>query len=106
MSANLNGLSNPYAKVSLRHRTSAFKSATQSRSTYFIEKSLSPTWSEQIFVFDVPEKAADDPRETRNLSLQCIIKSREKLGKDSFLGQVQIQLRDLINQRESIGWCK
>jgi len=58
----------------------------------------------QIFVFDIPAKAADDPKETRNLSLQCTVKSLEKLGQDRFLGQVKIQLRDLINQKESVGW--
>jgi hypothetical protein len=69
-----------------------------------VEKSLSPTWSQQIFVFDIPVKAAYDPKETRNYSLHCTLKSREKIGNHPFLGQVEIKLRDLIHQRESIGW--
>ena len=105
VSADLNGLSNPYVKVSIRDQTSAFKSV-ESRSTYFVEKSLSPKWSQQIFVFDVPAKAASNPKETRNFSIQCTIKSHEKFGKDPSLGQVQIQLRDLMNQNETVGWYR
>jgi hypothetical protein len=105
ISSDLNGLSNPYVKVSLKHHTSAFKNRESRRSTYFIEKSLSPAWSQQIFVFDLPEKAARDPKETRNFSVQCTVKSMENaLNNDKFLGQVGIQLRDLLNQKESIGW--
>lgn len=103
VSADLNGLSYPYVKISLKHQTNAFKSA-KSRCTYYMEKTLSPNWSQQIFVFDTPPKAARDPRESRNVSLQCTVKSLEKMGKDRFLGQVQIQLRDLINQKEIVGW--
>ena len=105
VSADLNGLSNPYVKVSIRDQTSAFKSI-ESRSTYFVEKSLSPKWSQQIFVFDVPAKAACDPKETRNFSILCTIKSHEKLSKDPALGQVQIQLRDLMSQEETVGWYR
>lgn len=102
MSADLNGLSNPYVKLNLKYQTSSFKNL--SRSTYFVEKTLSPKWSQQIFVFDVPAKASHDPKETRNVSVCCTVKSLEKVGKDRFLGQVQVQLRDLINQQEVVGW--
>lgn len=91
-SSDLNGLSNPYVKVGLicgnrKKYTGSFKSKPTSRSTYYIEKTLSPQWSHQCFIFDVPEKAANDPKETRRFSLQAVIKSTEKLGKDKFLGQ-------------------
>ena len=104
----LNGLSNPYCKVSLiqgkkKNHPRSFTSK-DSRSTYFVEKTLSPQWCRQAFVFDVPEKASHDPRETRRLSLQCVIKSSEKLGKDKFLGQSHIHLRNLRDQKENIGW--
>lgn len=90
-SSDLNGLSNPYVKVGLnssnkKRRTNSFRRKA-SRNTYYVEKSLSPQWCYQSFVFDVPVKAISDPRETRRYSIQCVIKSTEKLGKDKFLGQ-------------------
>ncbi len=95
-SSDLNGLSNPYVKVGLinadkkRHAGSFRSKAT--RTTYYVEKTLSPQWSYQTFVFDVPAKAAIDPRETRRLSIQCVIKSTEKLGKNKFLGQGEFDI--------------
>jgi hypothetical protein len=89
--SDLNGLSNPYVQVKLtcankkRHFGSFSSNAT--RSTYFVEKTLSPQWCYQSFVFDVPEKASSDPRETRRYSLQCIIKSYDKVIGNKFLGQ-------------------
>jgi len=90
-SSDLNGLSNPYVKVGLicgnkKKRTGSFKRKA-TRSTYFIEKTLSPQWCHQSFIFDVPAKASSDPRETRRFSIQCAIKSTEKFGRDKFLGQ-------------------
>ena len=94
-SSDLNGLSNPYVKVRLlqenkkRHAGSFRSKAT--RSTYYVEKTLSPQWTHQSFIFDTPEKAALDPRETRHFSLQCVVKSAEKLGTHKFLGQGKAQ---------------
>ena len=90
-SSDLNGLSNPYVKVGLvssnkKRRASAFRHKAR-RSTYFVEKTLSPQWSHQSFVFDVPANAAFDPKETRRHAMECRIFSIEKLGKDKFLGQ-------------------
>jgi len=86
----LNGLSNPYVKVGLsgnkKSSIGSFRSKA-TRSTYYVEKTLSPQWFDQSFVFDVPSKASSDPSETRRFSLQCVIKSSERLGKDKFLGQ-------------------
>jgi hypothetical protein len=90
-SSDLNGLSNPFVQVKLictnktRHFGSFSSKAT--RSTYFVEKTLSPQWCYQSFVFDVPEKASSDPRETRRFSLQCVIKSNNKVFGSKFLGQ-------------------
>lgn len=99
-SSDLNGLSNPYVKVSLmssnnKRRAGSFKHKV-SRSTYYVEKSLSPQWSHQSFVFDIPEKASSDQREARRLSIRCVVKSTEKLGKDKFLGQGQLLLIALV----------
>ena len=92
--ADLNGFSNPYVKVGLicgnkKRHTGSFRSKV-TRSTYYVEKTLSPQWSHQSFIFDVPAKASSDPRETRRFSIQCRIKSTEKLGKDKFLGQGEV----------------
>lgn len=106
-SANLSGLSNPYCQVSLiegKMKMHSFGSTVQSRSTYYVEKSVSPQWSRQAFVFDVPSKAAYDPRETRRFSVHCVMKSEEKFGPSKFLGQAYVHLRNLEDQQECVGW--
>ena len=93
-SSDLNGLSNPYVQVGLvctNKKTGFFRNKDR-RSTYYVEKTLSPQWCNQSFVFNVPEKASSDPKETRRFSIQCVIKSTEKLGKDKFLGQGECRL--------------
>ena len=91
----LNGLSNPYVRVGLvctnkKRHMGSFRRSKNTRSTYYIEKTLSPQWTHQSFVFDVPERASSDPKETRRYSLQCVVKSIEKFGKDKFLGQGEL----------------
>eukprot|EP00986_Skeletonema_menzelii_P013165 scaffold7491_cov142-Skeletonema_menzelii.AAC.16 len=108
-SVHLSGLSNPYCQVSLiegRKKMQAFSfgSKVQSRSTYYVEKSLNPQWSRQAFVFDVPSKAANDPRETRRFSIHCVVRSEEKFGPAKFLGQAHVHLRNLEDQQECVGW--
>ena len=99
-SSDLNGLSNPYVQVGLvctnkKRRTGSFRNKDV-RSTYYVEKTLSPQWVDQKFVFNVPEKASSDPKETRRFSIQCVIKSTEKFGKDKFLGQGECRLYVLL----------
>lgn len=108
-SAHLSGLSNPYCQVSLiegkkKMRAFSFGSKVQSRSTYYVEKSVNPQWSRQAFVFDVPCKAANDPRETRRFSIHCVVQSEEKFGPNKFLGQAYVHLRNLEDQQECVGW--
>lgn len=135
-SSDLNGVSNPYVKVGLicgdrTKYTGSFRSKKPTRSTYYVEKTLSPQWSHQCFIFDVPEKAATDPKETRRYSVQAVIKSTERLGTDKFLGQgktlcmtmivrpplsvfityiktfgctAYAHLRNLKDQKEHVGW--
>ncbi|KAL7543443.1 hypothetical protein ACHAXR_012723, partial [Thalassiosira sp. AJA248-18] len=107
-SSDLNGLSNPYVKVGLfcgnkKKYTSSFR-RKKMRSTYYVEKTLSPQWCHQSFVFDVPAKASSDPRETRRFFISCVIKGKEQLGKDKFLGQAHVHLRNLKDQKENVGW--
>lgn len=108
-SAHLSGLSNPYCRVSLiegkkKMRALSFGNKVQSRSTYYVEKSVNPQWSRQAFVFDVPRKAANDPRETRRFSIHCVVQSEEKFGPNKFLGQAYVHLRNLEDQQECVGW--
>lgn len=108
-SVHLSGLSNPYCQVSLiegrkRMRSCSFGSKVQSRSTYYVEKTVNPQWSRQAFVFDVPSKAANDPRETRRFSIHCEVRSEEKFGPNKFLGQAHVHLRNLEDQQECVGW--
>lgn len=106
-SANLSGLSNPYCQVSLiedRKNTSrsySFSSKVQSRSTYFVEKTVSPQWSRQAFVFDVPSKAVNNPS---RFSIHCVMKSEENLLPNKFLGQAYVHLRNLKDQHLCDGW--
>lgn len=107
--SDLDGLANPYVKITLacgKTKTAfgLFDQTCHTRHTYYMEKTLSPQWSHQSFVFDVPENAADDPRATRRVTIQCVVKSNEKFGNDVFLGQTQVHLRNIINQQEHIGW--
>ena len=107
--SDFDDLANPYVKVTLacgKTKTAfgLFAQTRHTRHTYYMEKTLSPRWSHQSFVFDVPENAADDPRATRRVTIQCVVKSSEKFGNDVFLGQTQVHLRNIINQQEHIGW--
>ena len=105
-SSDLNGLSNPYAKVGLlfatkKRRVGSFANK-MTRTTYYVPKTLSPQWSDQSFVFDVPERASD-PGEFRRVSIVCVVKSAE-IGKNKFLGQAHIHLRNIKDQKEHVGW--
>jgi Ca2+-dependent lipid-binding protein len=88
-SSDLNGISNPYAKVGLicatkKRRVGSFAN-NATRTTYYVPKTLSPQWSDQSFVFDIPVTATD-PGELRRVSIMCVLKSAE-IGKNKFLGQ-------------------
>jgi len=106
--SDLNGLSNPYAEVSLKQRhgrrKNLFHKRREKQKTYFIEKTLVPRWSQQpqIFVFDLPEEAS---RVTRGYSIRVSIRSFKGLVSSApFLGRTDVHLRSLVNQKESVGW--
>lgn len=88
-SSDLNGFSNPFVQVKLicTNKKTHFGSFNATRNTYFVENTLSPQWCYQSFVFDVPEKASYDPKETRRYSLQCVIKSKDTFAGSKFLGR-------------------
>uniref|UniRef100_A0A7S4MN01 C2 domain-containing protein n=1 Tax=Odontella aurita TaxID=265563 RepID=A0A7S4MN01_9STRA len=105
---NVNGLSNPYAEVSLKSRSNRkgknlFAKKELNRRTYYIEQTLSPKWSHQpqIFVFNVPPEAAEM---TRGHTIKVKLRSFGVLGSHTHLGTTEVHLRSLKNQRELVGW--
>jgi hypothetical protein len=102
---SISGLCNPYCEVKLKNSTKASSRGLFSkqtvRRTYYIEKTLSPKWCEQKFVFNVPENASDC---LRGYSVAVKVKSFGFLGVDLHLGQTDVQLYNLRNQSELVGW--
>ena len=95
---------NPYCEVSLKGRSQSRKHLFQKRhkqKTYFIEKSLSPKWKDQIFVFDVPRAAV---RVTRGHSIEVKLRNFRLVGQHSILGQASVHFGSLRDQRELEGW--
>lgn len=105
-SSDVSGLSNPYCKITFRKRTSGkkrhkFFRSIEKRRTYFVEKANNPNWSEQCFVFDVPENAVDI---TRGYFLQVKVFNFSFVGKHTLIGRTNVQLQSLRLQNEVEGW--
>jgi len=102
---SISGLCNPYCEIKLKNCSKArsrglFSKSTVKR-TYYIERTLSPKWCEQKFVFNVPENAS---KCSRGYSVAVKVKSFGFLGLDIHLGQTEVQLYNLRNERELVGW--
>jgi hypothetical protein len=69
--------------------------------TYVCDSTLDPTWQEQRFVFDVPEKAAG---EQRKYNVRVLVKARSLVGLDTVLGQTDIEFSCLKDERSIEGW--
>lgn len=69
--------------------------------TYVSDQTLDPAWQDQKFVFNVPEKAAQDPR---RFYLRIVVKARSMVGIDSTLGKMDIDLKCLQDERLLEGW--
>ncbi|KAL3925213.1 MAG: hypothetical protein SGILL_000560 [Bacillariaceae sp.] len=104
-SSDFIGSCNPYCEVLLKGRSRSRRHFLQRRrnlrKTYFAEKSLNPKWSEQCFVFDVPEDAV---RVTRGHSIHIKVRNFRLVGQHPILGQTAVHFASLRNQRELIGW--
>jgi hypothetical protein len=103
-SADISGAANPYCEVKLKNRASVARklfSAPTGHKTYFCEKSLNPRWTEQKYVFDVPEEAINF---ARGYAVVVKLRSCELLKKDPLLGRADIQLHALRQQKELTGW--
>ena len=98
---NLGGMSNPYAEVYLKNHFKKVMLRKVKHRTYYIEKSVHPKWTNQIFVIDIPQQAVQT---TRGYSVRVRLKDFEFLGTGNFLGQCDVQLNSLAGQQETVGW--
>ncbi|CAM9467202.1 unnamed protein product [Chrysoparadoxa australica] len=102
--SNLDGYSsNPYCVVYVKMPDSkACKELKSQRGqTYFLEKTLSPTWLDQKYVFKLPPEAA---RSKRGFSVRVLVLSRDLFHLNDFLGQATVPLSLLQDQKERLGW--
>jgi C2 domain/SHR-binding domain of vacuolar-sorting associated protein 13 len=96
---------NPYCEIiskGPKKSKSLFANTTIStRKTYFIEGTLSPKWIDQIFVFDLPKYAIEN---TREYTIKVRLRSFRFVGQHPYLGETNVHLRSLRDQKELIGW--
>lgn len=103
--ADFVGSCTPYCEVFLkgraRSRQHIFQKRKNKRKTYFIKKSLNPRWSNQKFVFDVPEEAV---KVTRGHHLLIKVRNFRLVGQHPVLGQAAVHLGSIRSQQELVGW--
>ena len=99
--ASFVGSCNPYAEVHLHGKRKNLFKKEGLRQTYYIRKSVNPTWNSQSFVFDVPCEAVSV---TRGYSIHVCLKNFRVFGTHNTLGRVQVDLHSLRNQKPLVGW--
>ena len=97
--ANLSGLSNPYCVVEVKNRSSRGK-GKRKKKTYYVEKTLSPAWQGQSFVFNISPNAVNS---ARNYFIRVKVKSHSWLSRQ-LLGKSEIELFALKDQQMITGW--
>eukprot|EP00934_Nitzschia_sp_Nitz4_P002078 Nitzschia sp. Nitz4//scaffold140_size61219//29533//49080//NITZ4_006440-RA/size61219-augustus-gene-0.64-mRNA-1//-1//CDS//3329536227//2078//frame0 len=99
------GSCNPYCEVYLKGRSKSrqyfFQKRRNKRKTYYIERSLNPRWTDQVFVFDVPDQAV---QVTRGHHILLRLRNFRLVGQHPVMGQASVHLGSLRNQKELIGW--
>ena len=99
------GSCNPYCEVLIKGRSKLRKSLFEKRKdkgkTYYQKKSLSPKWTDQAFVFDVPEEAVTV---TRGHSIHVRLRNFRYVGAHKLLGQAVVHLHSVRDQQELVGW--
>ena len=99
------GSCNPYCEVFLKGRSKSrqhfFQKRKNKRKTFFIEKSLNPKWTDQVFVFDVTEEAV---MVTRGHSIQVKVRNFRLVGGHPIMGHASVHFGSLRNQQELSGW--
>ena len=101
--ADLSGLSNPFCEIYLKSRSSRdnFRMGrTKKKRTYFVEKTLAPSWYGQSFVLDIPKDAVEC---ARNYYIRINVKSFSTFSRH-FLGKADIELVNLKDQEFISGW--
>lgn len=98
------GSCNPYAEIRLKsagpRRKFIFK-RKDIRRTYYVRKSVNPTWNSQSFVFNVPKAAVSV---TRGHSIEVCLRNFRALGSHNTLGRAQVDLHSVRNQEPLVGW--
>ena len=99
------GSCNPYCELILKGRSKSrkhfFQKRRNKRKTYYIEKSLEPKWTDQTFLFDVPEEAISV---TRGHSIQVQVRNFRHIGQHPILGQAAVHFGSVRDQAELEGW--
>ena len=99
------GACNPYVEATLTAGTTGRRSLFQPnddvRRTYFVRKTVNPTWNAQVFIFDVPEEAISV---TRGHSLKIKVRNFRKVGTHTTLGRTEVDLHSVRNQKPLTGW--
>jgi hypothetical protein len=99
------GSCNPYCELILKGRSKSrkhfFQKRRNKRKTCYIERSLEPKWTDQTFVFDVPEEAISV---TRGHSIQVKVRNFRHIGQHPILGQAAVHFGSVRDQAELEGW--
>eukprot|EP00977_Amphora_coffeiformis_P017422 scaffold5683_cov156-Amphora_coffeaeformis.AAC.11 len=99
------GVCNPYVEATLTAGTTGRRSLFQPngdvRRTYYVRKTVNPTWIAQTFIFDVPEEAVSV---TRGHSLKIKVRNFRKIGTHTTLGRTEVDLHSVRNQKPLTGW--
>jgi len=98
------GSCNPYALVSVRDTRSRripLFSKADVRRTYYVSKTVSPTWKSQSFVFSVPSEAVTA---TRGYSVKVKLRNFRQFGHHANLGAAQVELHSVRDQKPLVGW--
>jgi len=98
------GSCNPYAEIWLKSASPSRKllfKRKDLRRTYYVRKSVNPTWNSQTFIFDVPREAVSV---TRGHSLEVCLRNFRALGHHQTLGRAQVDLHSVRNQEPLLGW--
>lgn len=73
------------------------KQESQTQYTYVCDETLDPIFLGQKFLFSVNEKAAIEPRHYR---IRVVVKTKENLRVNRFLGMADIHLTCLMSEQE------
>ena len=94
---------NPYVEVSLKSggRKRPFFRRKKVQRTYYVRKTVNPSWEKQAFLFDVPPSAAVAPH---GHAISVNVRSYRSFGKNRSLGRTLINLHSVRNQEALVGW--